>query len=88
MLEAPIKISEKELLQELSEIILEKIKTKEGYQALFNFVDKELTPEFGRQELQKYKMFHILIGSTLEPEASLKLDLPGNIIEKFIRERL
>ncbi len=48
---------------------------------------RKLREVYTDEALQKCKIWHACIGSTLKPEKMLEMDLPGNIIENLIREK-
>ena len=60
------------------------------WEKISNFTDKLIEDFGGRQKVEKYKLFHILIGSGYEgiEEKPPYFDVPGSLIEKFIREEL
>ncbi len=53
-----------------------------------NAFNAKLKSEYSVEELAKTKLYHILLGSGDEIKPSTQFDLPGGIIEKYIREEL
>jgi hypothetical protein len=68
--------------------VMDECRRKMGARALDRSANlvKRLEGETGlsRENLQRYKLFHVLAGSTFTPENSPDLDLPDGKIQKAI----
>ena len=85
-MESPEKFDEAARLAELKGIMTAKV-SLEGMDKISNFYT-QLKKEYGEDEMLKYRVAQVLIGSSTTEELSPYFDLPDGRIEKFIREEL
>jgi hypothetical protein len=70
-------------LSSIRETLLEGPDAEEINEQVVMFVRK-LRAEHGK-DIEKYKLYHLIVGSTPDPEWSPQFDLPNGEIEEFIR---
>lgn len=87
-METPPDRSEQEILEELSRIVrqryAESFKDPAIMERMVAFLAM-LKKEFSEDEVIKTKLYHLLAGSGMFAEAE-RFDVPGGLIERFIRE--
>ncbi|HEY1037238.1 MAG TPA: hypothetical protein VGE62_01495 [Candidatus Paceibacterota bacterium] len=80
--------------RELAKIREDKMKNFSDPTELFTKMEKvtafvnRLRDRVGDAELERYRAYHALVGSTPMADVSDLMDLPGGEIEKFIRHEL
>lgn len=83
--------NEEALVQELKDILIQRSEAKDAleyHDKTLSFT-KQLEEELSKEELLGIRLYHVLIGSTPDPDRPTdSFDLPDGRIEKFIREEL